>query len=153
MRRSDITRPFRPSRRTSQIIFGERQHLRAVLVSIQNFRSYPALERERALLHAMIDARTAELEHINRDWDKKFALARNPQSSKEDLARLAETAPEDDYMLLRTIAEHSHTSAATLAILAQHPYDAVRECVARHQNADVETLRMLGASTVVAAAD
>ncbi len=143
MRRSDITRPFRSSRRTSQIIFGERQHLRAVLVSIQNFRSYPALERERSALHAMIDARSHELEQINRDWDEKFAIARNPQSSAEDLAQLAETAPEDDYMLLRTIAEHPHTPHATLATLARHPYDAVRDCVARHPNTDADTLRML----------
>ncbi len=143
MRRSDITRSFRPSRRTSQIVFGERQHLRSVLVSIQNFRTYPARERERALLHTLIDSRTAELEQINRDWDEKFAVARNPESSPAELARLAQTAPEDDYLLLRTIAEHAHAPAATLARLAEHPYDAVKECVARHPNTDEPTLRLL----------
>ena len=64
MRRTDEPRyDFKPRQRTTQIIYGERQHLRAVLVSLRNFQhKYRNLDRETEALHGMIDARTAELE-------------------------------------------------------------------------------------------
>ena len=135
---------FKPSQRTTQIIYGERQHLRAVLVSIRNFRhKYRDLERETEALHRMIDARTAELHYINSTFDEQLRQARNGDATAEDLAQLALAAPEDDWLLLRTIAEHPHTPSQVLAQLASHPYDAVRENIARHPQADAATLEKL----------
>ena len=67
MRRSDEPHySFKPRQRTTQIIFGERQNLRAVLISIRNFEhKYGNLQAETEVLHRMIDARTTELHQIN----------------------------------------------------------------------------------------
>jgi hypothetical protein len=145
MRRTDEPRyDFKPRHRTTQVIFGERQHLRAVLVSIRNFRlKYRDLERETEVLHRMIDARTAELDHINPNFDENLKQARDADATSEQLARLAQAAPEDDWLLLRNIAEHPHTPPEVLARLASHPYEAVRENIARHPRADVVTLEKL----------
>jgi len=145
MRRTDEPRyDFKPGQRTTQIIYGERQHLRAVLVSIRNFQhKYRNLDRETEALHGMIDARTAELHHINPSFDEQLKQARDADATPEQLARLAEAAPEDDWLLLRTIAEHPHTTAEVLARLAGHPYEAVRENIARHPRADAATLEKL----------
>jgi hypothetical protein len=147
MRRADEPRyNFKPSRRTTQIIYGERQHLRAVLISIRNFQQkHPNLKRETEALHRMIDARTAELHQINPRFDEQLNQARNADGTAEELAQLALGAPEDDWLLLRTIAEHPHTPAHVLARLGSHPYDAVRENVARHAQADAATLEKLAA--------
>ena len=53
-------------------------------------------------------------------------------ATPEELARLALAVPEEDWLLLRTIAEHPHTPPEVLARLVSHPYEAVRENIARH---------------------
>ena len=137
---------FKPSQRTTQIIYGERQHLRAVLVSIRNFPHHAlGLERETETLHRMIDARTAELNQITPNFDHLLRQARDPEATPDHLALLADSAPGSDWLLLRTITENSQTPAEVLARLASHPYDAVRENVARHPRADTATLEKLAA--------
>ncbi len=144
MRRSDAPSEFNPTKRTTQIIYGERQHLRRVLDSIQKFvLKTDQLDREKNILQELIEARTRELNTINGDFDHKLELARSPQATSNQLAQLAETAPADDYLLMRTIAEHPNTPAAVLERLSEHPYDAVQENVARHPNAAGETLERL----------
>ena len=144
MRRSDAPRDFNPTRRTTQIIFGERQHLKAVLESIHKFvLRTDQLDREKNILQELIDARTRELNSINADFDHKLELARGPQATSGELAQLAETAPADDYLLMRTIAEHPNTPATVLEKLSEHPYDAVQENVARHPNTATDTLERL----------
>lgn len=145
MRRTDEPRyDFKPGQRTTQIIYGERQHLRAVLVSIRNFQhKYRDLGRETEALHRMIDARTGELNQISHNFDEHLRQARDADATPEQLARLAQSAPDSDWLLLRTISEHPHTPAEVLARLAAHPYDAVRENIARHPRADAATLEKL----------
>jgi hypothetical protein len=145
MRRADEPHyNFKPRQRTTQIIFGERQNLRAVLISIRNFEhKYGSLQRETEVLHRMIDARTAELNQIHPNFDEQLRQARDADATPEQLARLAQAAPEDDWLLLRTIAEHPHTPPEVLARLAAHPYEAVRETIARHPRADAATLEKL----------
>ncbi len=144
MRRSDAPREFNPTKRTTQIIFGERQHLRSVLDSIQKFvLKTDQLDREKNILQELIDVRTRELNSINPDFDHKLDLARSPQATSGQLAQLAETAPPDDYLLMRTVAEHPNTPAAILEKLSEHPYDAVQENVARHPNTATHTLERL----------
>jgi len=137
---------FKPGQRTTQIIYGERQHLRAVLVSIRNFPQHGlGLERETETLHRMIDARTAELNQISPNFDHRLRQARDSEATSEYLAALANDAPGRDWLLLRTITEHPQTPAEVLARLASHPYDAVRENIARHPRADASTLEKLAA--------
>ena len=145
MRRADEPHhSFKPRKRTTQIIFGERQNLRAVLISIRNFRhKHPSLERETEVLHRMIDARTAELYQLNPNFDEQLKQARDADATPEQLARLAQTASEEDWLLMRTVAEHPHTPPEVLARLASHPYDAVRENIARHPRTDAATLEQL----------
>jgi hypothetical protein len=145
MRRADEPHyNFKPRHRTTQIIFGERQNLRAVLISIRNFEhKFGNLQRETEVLHRMIDARDAELNHLNPNFDEQLRQARDADATPEHLARLAQAAPEDDWLLLRTIAEHPHTPPEVLARLAAHPYEAVRENIARHPRADAATLEKL----------
>ena len=146
MRKSDHKREYNPVKRTSQIVFGERQHLRAVLESIRRFRYKDDRgEKEARQLEALIAARTAELDGITLEWDKKMAVARDPKTSADVLAAMAQKAPADDYLLLRTISEHSNTPSSVLALLARHSYDAIKENVARHPNADYQTLETLAA--------
>jgi hypothetical protein len=149
MRRTDEPRyDSKPSKRTTQIIYGERQHLRAVLVSIRNFKHQSrGLERETEALHRMIDSRTAELHQVNAKFDEQLKQAREADAAPEQLARLAQAAPEDDWLLLRTIAEHPHTPPEALARLASHPYAAVRENIARHPHADATTLEKLASDS------
>ena len=144
MRRSDAPREFNPTKRTTQIIFGERQHLRAVLDSIQKFvLKTDQLDREKNILQELIDVRTRELNSVNAEFDHKLEVARSPQATSSQLAQLAEGAPYDDYLLLRTIAEHPNTPATVLEKLSDHPYDAVQENVARHPNTATGTLERL----------
>ena len=146
MRKSDQKRDYKPIKRTSQIIFGERQHLRAVLDSVRKFRHKDERsEKEARELEALIAARTAELNDITPDWDKRMAEARDPATVADRLAELAQKAPADDYLLLRTISEHPNTPSSVLALLARHSYDAIKENVARHPHADYQTLERLAA--------
>jgi hypothetical protein len=56
-------------------------------------------------------------------------------------------APKDDWLLVRTIAENPNTPSEVLARLASHPYDAVRENIARHPRAAAETLEELASDS------
>ncbi len=144
MRRSDEIREYHPTKRTSQIVYGERQHLRAVLDSIQKFvLKADKLDQEKNLLQTMIEERTRELNTINRDFDRKLEKARASQTTSDELADLADSTPTDDYLLLRTIAEHPHTPSSVLMRLSAHPYEAVQENVARHPNTSPDTLERL----------
>lgn len=144
MRNDDLGAGFRPARRTSQIIYGERQHLVTVLKSITEFPDAD-LDAQHPLLVSLIEARTEELDKINPDWDDKVERARNSRTTANELADLALAAPADDWLLLRVIAENPNAPATVLAYLSHHPYDSIAEVIARHPNADAETLERLAA--------
>ena len=147
MRRSDLVQHKEKetdNNRTSQIVFGERQHLLRVLDSLEG--SQPPIARmqhERQVLEELIHARTRELNQINRAWDEKIGLVLSADAKPEILEKLAKQAPEGDFYLLRLISEHPRANAKTLSKLARHPYGAIRENVARHPNADPNTLSWL----------
>lgn len=144
MRKSDSGGDYKAVKRTSQIIYGERQHLLAVLNSLEKFKRDPGRARkEKEQLEAMIAERTAELNQFHPRWDEHMQRARDRKLSADELARMAREASADDYLLLRNIAENPNTPSSVLALLARHSYDAVKENVARHPNADKKTLRML----------
>ncbi|MGH9774989.1 MAG: hypothetical protein ACRD50_08595 [Candidatus Acidiferrales bacterium] len=146
MRRSDLVR--HPSKgkgiRTSQIVFGERQHLLRVLDSVES-SAFPngRLDQERRTLEQLIHARTQELNHINPSWDEKVSAVLRAEVRPETLEQIYRSAPKEDFYLLRLISEHPKASAKTLARLSKHPYAAIRENVARHPNADGSTLSRL----------
>jgi hypothetical protein len=146
MRKSDSAGDYKAIKRTSQIIYGERQHLEAVLQSLEKFKHDPAkTKQEREQLQAMIAERTAELNHFHSKWDEHVQRARDRNLSADELAKMAREASADDYLLLRNLAENPNTPSSVLALLARHSYDAVKENVARHPNADAKTLKMLAA--------
>lgn len=127
--------------RTSQIVFGERQHLLRVLDSLERTKlSRSRLDQERRMLEELIHARTVELNHINSTWDEKVGQVLNPEVKMDVLEKMAKQAPRSDYYLLRLISEHPRASAKVLSELAKHPYSAIRENVARHPNTDGPTL-------------
>ena len=148
MRRSDLVQHKEKESgrigRTSQIVFGERQHLLRVLDSLEG-TSLPIarMQQERRILEELIHARTRELNHINTAWDEKIGLVLSAEAKPEMLEKLAKQAPKEDFYLLRLISEHPRANAKTLNRLAHHPYGAIRENVARHPNADASTLMFL----------
>ena len=130
--------------RTTQIVFGERQHLLRVLDSMEKtVMTRARMHSERKLLEEMIHARTLELNTINAAWDQKVAQVLRHDVKPEALEHLAKQAPRIDYYLLRLISEHPRTPAKTLGALARHVYPAIRENVARHPNSDADTLTRL----------
>ena len=146
MRRSDLVRnPGKgKSVRTSQIVFGERQHLLRVLDSVERSAlPAPRLEQERRVIEGLIHARTQELNHINPSWDEKVGTVLSAEVKPELLDQLSRQAPKEDFYLLRLISEHPRSNSKTLHRLAKHPYGAIRENVARHPNADPTTLTWL----------
>ncbi len=146
MRRSDLVQnPHKgPTKRTTQIVFGERQHLLRVLDSLEGSElPNGRLVYERRALEELIHARTKELNHINSAWDEKVGLVLSADAKPEMLDKLARDAPKTDFYLLRLISEHPRVSSRTLSQLAKHPYAAIRENVARHPNADAATLASL----------
>ncbi len=148
MRRSDLVQHKEKEKgansRTSQIVFGERQHLLRVLDSLEASNLPIArMQHERRTLEELIHARTRELNHINTAWDEKIGLVLSAEAKPEMLEKLAKQAPEEDFYLLRLISEHPRANAKTLHRLAKHPYGAIRENVARHPNADANTLTWL----------
>lgn len=145
MRRADLVGPSRDrAKRTSQIVFGERQHLLRVLDSIERTQSPGSrLDQERQALERLIHARTMELGAINPDWDQKIAVVLTASTDAHTLHELAADAPAEDYYLLRLISEHPKTPAKTLKVLGRHEYAAIRENVARHPNTDAPTLTKL----------
>jgi hypothetical protein len=148
MRRSDLVQHKEKENgridRTSQIVFGERQHLLRVLDSLEG-TSLPIarMQQERRILEELIHARTRELNQINTAWDEKIGLVLSAEAKPEMLEKLVKQAPEEDYYMLRLISEHPRTNAKTLGKLAKHPYGAIRENVARHPNSDATTLTYL----------
>jgi hypothetical protein len=146
MRRSDLVRNSgkRKTVRTSQIVFGERQHLLRVLDSVER-SALPAgrLEQERRVIEQLIHARTQELNHINAAWDEKVGTVLSAEVRPDVLDQLSRQAPKEDYYLLRLISEHPKVTAKTLSRLSHHPYSAIRENIARHPNSDASTLSRL----------
>jgi len=133
MRRSDLvqTETKGATPRTTQIVFGERQHLLRVLDSLETTQvPQVRLNQERRVIEELIHERTKELNHINSSWDEKVGLVLNADSKAEMLDKLVREAPESDYYLLRLISEHPKVPSKTLARLAKHPYAAIRENVA-----------------------
>lgn len=146
MRRSDLVQSDsrNSSQRTTQIVFGERQHLLRVLDSLEGSQLPPARRKhERRVLEELIHARTKELNEVNSGWDEKVGMVLSAEASPEQLEKLVQQAPKTDFYLLRLISEHPKVSSRTLSRLARHPYGAIRENVARHPNADPATLAWL----------
>jgi hypothetical protein len=146
MRRSDLVQNSANGAdgRTTQIVFGERQHLLRVLDSLEGSHLPPARRNhERRVLEELIHARTKELNEVNESWDEKIGMVLSAEASSDQLEKLAKQAPKTDFYLLRLISEHPKVSSKTLSKLARHPYAAIRENVARHPNADPTTLAWL----------
>jgi hypothetical protein len=148
MRRSDLVQHKEREKgaisRTSQIVFGERQHLLRVLDSLEGTDlAIARMQQERRVLEDLIHARTRELNQINTAWDEKIGLVLSADAKPEMLEKLVKQAPEQDFYLLRLISEHPRANAKTLNKLAKHCYGAIRENVARHPNADASTLTWL----------
>lgn len=146
MRRSDLVQNQQKGTtvRTTQIVFGERQHLLRVLDSLENTALPKSrLQQERRVIEELIHTRTKELNGINASWDQKVGMVLRAEAKADLLDKLARQAPKSDYYLLRLISEHPKVSSHTLSRLARHPYAAIRENIARHPNADPETLAWL----------
>ena len=153
MRRSDLVQHREKEERggiprTSQIVFGERQHLLRVLDSLEaSDLPLARKQQERRQLEELIHTRTRELNVINTAWDEKIALVLSAEAKPEMLEKLVKQAPKSDFYLLRLISEHPRANAKTLGKLARHLYGAIRENVARHPNADSATLTWLSRDT------
>src|SRR5947207_8029826 len=148
MRRSDLVqhkeREKGAATRTSQIVFGERQHLLRVLDSLEGTELPIArMQQERRILEELIHARTRDLNQINTAWDEKIGLVLSSDAKPEMLEKLVKQAPEEDYYLLRLIRDHPRANANTPNKLAKHPYGAIRENGTRQPNADAPTLTRL----------
>jgi hypothetical protein len=130
--------------RGSQVIFGERAHLLEVLRSVRQ-AGLPRSRRQAEVkqLQKLIAARTEELNRIHPAWDRRFKKARHPETSAQELLRLAASLSPDDYLLARVLTEHAEAPPELLQHLASHSYSAVRENVARHPRTPQETLRQM----------
>ena len=98
MRRSDLVqhkeREKGANTRTSQIIFGERQHLLRVLDSLEGTELPIArMQQERRILEELIHARTRDLNQINTAWDEKIGLVLSADAKPEMLEKLVKQAP------------------------------------------------------------
>src|ERR1700688_2684871 len=154
MRRSDLVQHKDKDKggltRTSQIVFGERQHLLRVLDSLEGTSLQIArMQQERRILEELIHARTRELNQINTAWDEKIGLVLSADAKPDMLEKLVKQAPEEDFYLLRLISEHPRANSKTLNKLAKHPYAAIRENVARRPNANVAQQRSQPALVVL----
>src|SRR5260370_1821602 len=148
MRRSDLVQHKEKEKgantRTSQIVFGERQHLLRVLDSLEGTELPIArMQQERRILEELIHARTRDLNQINTAWDEKIGLVLSSDAKPEMLEKLVKQAPEEDFYLLRLISNHPRANAKTLNNLAKHPYAPILQNLARHPNADANTLAWL----------
>ena len=134
--------------RGTQAILGERTHLEEVLRSVQKAGlSRSRKQAEVKALTRMIRARTEELNLINPGWDRKLKRARNSQTPPHELLRLGTSLPADDYLLARVLTEHPNAPAELLEHLANHPYSATRENVARHPNTPAHILQRMADDT------
>ena len=101
MRRSDLVRNAAKGKtvRTSQIVFGERQHLLRVLDSVER-SALPAarLDQERRVIEQLIHARTQELNRINPGWDEKIGTVLSAEVKPDVLDQLSRQAPKEDYL-------------------------------------------------------
>ena len=147
MRRSDLVQNDQRNSadRTTQIVFGERQHLLRVLDSLEGSQLPPARRNhERRVLEELIHARTKELNEVNSSWDEKVGMVLSAEASPDQLEKLARAGAQDRFL---PAAAHQRASAGfprrLLSRLARHPYGAIRENVARHPNADAPTLAWL----------
>jgi len=150
MRRSDLVRnaPRGKSPRTSQIVFGERQHLLRVLDSVER-SALPAsrLDQERRVIEQLIHARTQELNRINPSWDEKVGTVLS-----------AEVLSHHPYAAIReNIARHPNTDAPTLTRLSRDRTQPLWYLVAFNPNAPAslrrklqERMRRLGEKTASA---
>ena len=143
---SDLRKKFgvQASYRGSQVIFGERQHLREVLRSVTRSK-LPRTRKQNEIkaLTRLIQARTEELNEINPAWDRKFKKARSSKTGSGELLRLGTSLPVNDYLLSRALTEHPQAPGELLEQFASHSYPAVRENVARHPHTPPEVLRQL----------
>ena len=150
MASADMRQKFRAKAafRGSQVIFGERQHLREVLYSVRR-SGLPQARKQAEIrkLEHLIKARSDELNRINPGWDRKFKKAHNPATTSRELLRLAVSLSDSDYLLARVLTEHKNAPGELLTRLSNHPYSAVRENVARHPNTPAEVLREMAADT------
>ena len=117
MRRSDLVQNKQGnSDRTTQIIFGERQHLLRVLDSLEGSALPPSRRsHERRVLEELIHARTKELNEINASWDEKIGMVLSAGAKPDLLETLAKQAPKTDFYLLRLISEHPKVSSKTFS--------------------------------------
>jgi len=146
MANADVRKKFVAAKiyRGSQVISGERQHLREVLESVRAARLPRARkQREVRQLRAPIRERTEELNRINPPWDRKYRQVIDPQATPQTLLKLAGALSDADFLLARALSEHPSAPGGLLTQLASHPYAAVRENVARHPHTPVESLRQL----------
>src|SRR3974390_2831676 len=122
MRRSDLVQYKEKekgmSTRTSQIVFGERQHLLRVLDSLEGTELPIArMQQERRVLEELIHARTRELNQINVAWDEKIGLVLSAEAKPEMLEKLVKQAPKEGFSFLPLISEHPRANSKTLARL------------------------------------
>src|ERR1700722_13143877 len=107
MRRSDLVRHPTKGKtvRTSQIVFGERQHLLRVLDSVER-SALPAtrLDQERRVIEQLIHARTQELNRINASWDEKVGTILSAEVKPEVLDTLSRQAPKEDFFFFRFVS-------------------------------------------------
>src|SRR5438874_12226752 len=119
MRRSDVVQQKEKEKgantRTSQIVFGERQHLLRVLDSLEGTDLPIArMQQERRILEELIHVRTRDLNHINTAWDVKIALVLSSDANSEMLNKLVKQSPEEDYYLMRLISVHPRDDETAL---------------------------------------
>ncbi len=149
MATGDVRKKFKAAKvhRGSQAIFGERQHLREVLNSVRAAK-LPRARKQKEIrqLQVLIQARTDELNRVSAAWDRRYSQALDAKSKPHALAKLASNLAPDDFLLARALTEHPFAPSEILAQLADHPYQAVRENVARHPATPAETLTQLAES-------
>src|SRR5881398_3663926 len=148
MRRSDLVQHREKEKgtvsRTSQIVFGERQHLLRVLDSLEGTDLPIArMQQERRILEELIHARTRDLNHINTAWDEKIGLVLSSDAKPEMLEKLVKQAPEEDYYLLRLISEHPRANAKTLTWLSHDRSQPLWYLVAFNPNTPTPLQRRL----------
>ncbi len=107
MRRSDLVQhkenEKKASTRTSQIVFGERQHLLRVLDSLEGTELPIArMQQERRTLEELIHARTRELNQINTAWDEKIGLVLSADA-KPEIIGLVEPRPKSAPLVSRRV--------------------------------------------------
>jgi hypothetical protein len=142
----DVRNKFKVKKihRGSQVIFGERAHLREVLRSVRRAK-LPRLRKQTEIrqLQQLVKVRTKDLNCLNPGWDRKFQKARGPRTTTQELFRLAVALHPDDFLLARVLTEHAEAPPELLEHLATHPYPAVRENVARHPRTPTHVLRAM----------